>query len=361
MGLNMNNVFYYGTISQLGGIETWYYNIAKAYNQYDITILYRTGNEKQLSRLRKYVRCVKWSFGTPITCKRLFVNFDMGVLDFATADEVIFVCHGDYKGLVATGHTKAIHLQNAVKDKRINKFLACSKTARDSFYEITGVKPEVCYNPVSLDEPKRVLRLAIAQRMTNEKGKKRIEKLIKELTRYCMINDTNYVLDVYSNDTSPIDDEHVYNRTPSPDVNRLFGSYDYVISLTDAEGYGYTVVESLCRGTPVVITPVPVFTELGCNERNSIVLEFDCSNVSSVVEQMFTKKLKFKYTPKKSTLDDYLIKEKNTYLEDLTTVKCIAHYRDMQFDKTIREGDILTVDKERADYLVSLGLVIKGG
>lgn len=358
--MNYTNVFYFSTISQLGGIETWYYNISKAYNDYDITILYRQGNEKQLARLRKNIRCIKWDGQSHITCKRLFVNFDYIILDFATADEVIFVCHGDYKGLIATGHTKAIHLHALANNKRINKYLACSQTACDSFYEITGVKPELCYNPVVIDEPKKSLRLAIAQRMTDEKGRSRILKLIKELDRYCLIHDTDYTLEMFTNDNHPVENPHVFYRTPNLDVNRFFGDYDFVISLTDAEGYGYTVVESLTRGTPVVATPCPVFAELGLTPKNSITLNFDCSNVSDVVEQMFTKKFRFKYTPKQSSLGDYLVKAENTYKNSLVTVKCINPYRDMQLGKTIREGEFLTVEKDRADYLEKLNLVIKG-
>lgn len=354
------NVFYYSTISQIGGIETWYYNISKAYKDYDITILYRTGNERQLARLRKSVRCIKWDGQTPIQCRRLFVNFDTLIVPFATYEELIFMCHGDYRGLVATGHTNASNLKWIANDSRFTKYLACSETARDSFYEITGVKPEVCYNPVVMDGPKKSLRLAIAQRMTNEKGRSRIQKLIKELDRYCRINDTDYVLEMFTNDPHPIEGEHVVRRNPNPVVNRFFKDYDYILSLTDAEGYCYTVVESLCRGTPVVVTPVPVFEELGCTEKNSIVLNFDCSNVSEVVEKMFTKKFRFKYTPKQSTLSEYLERGENSYIHSLVTVKCINVYRDMQLDRTIRVGDILTVDKERADYLERLNLVKKG-
>lgn len=353
------NVFYFSLISPIGGIESWYYYISKLYNDYDITLLYKSGNERQLNRLRKNIRCVKWDGKTRIRCKRLFVNFDTPILPFADAEEVIFVCHGDYKKMVEYGHTDASNLKVIAHNPQINRCLACSKTAQEAFFEITGVMPELCYNPVALDEPKRVIRLCSAQRMTNEKGKKRIVQLVKELDRYCARHDTEYEYDMFTNDPRPIENDRVRARTPRVDVNRYFGSYDYFIALSDAEGYCYSVVESLCRGTPVVVTPVPVFTELGCNAKNSITLEYDCSNVASVVQQMFEKHLKFKYTPKESTLGDYLIKSENTYKATAMTVRCIATYRDIQLDRTVKEGEKFTLDKERAQYLIDLGLMVR--
>ena len=354
------NVFYYTTISQIGGIETWFYYASKLYKDYDITLLYKTGNEQQLNRIRQNIRCVKWDGKSRIKCKKMFVTFDRMILDFADADEVIYVCHGDYRGLVNTGHTKALHLVEIAHDPRINRHLACSKTAQESFYAITGVMPELCYNPVSLDSPKRVLKLCIAQRMTNEKGKKRILSLIKELDKYCLLHDTDYQLDMYTNDPHTVDNPHITYKVPTPNANRFFGYYDYVISLTDAEGYCYTVVESLIRGTPVVVTPVPVFQEIGVNSKNSITLEFDCSNVAQVVDDMFTKKFKFKYTPLESTLGDFLDKTKTDYSYSLVTVRCKNVYRDMQLERTVRVGELLTLEKERAEYLKALDLVVEG-
>ena len=314
-----------------------------------------------MNRLRPYIRCVQWDGKTPIECEKLFVNFDLGYLDKFTANEVIFVCHGDYRLMVENGHTDGRNIINAANDKRINKYLACSKTAQKSFYDITGVMPELCYNPVSLDPPRKILRLCSAQRMTQEKGKKRIVSLVKALDNYAVANGTEWEWDIYSNDPHPIKNNSVVYKRARPDINRFFGSYDYIVALSDAEGYCYTVVESLMRGTPVVVTPVPVFKEIGCNDKNSITLEFDNSNQDEVVKQMFAKKLKFKYTPKESSLGEYLADIRSSYSNENVFVRCIAVYKDMRMDRTVMPTEVFSVDKERAEYLMQLGLVVREG
>jgi glycosyltransferase involved in cell wall biosynthesis len=72
---------------------------------------------------------------------------------------------------------------------------------------------------------------------------------------------------------------------------------DFLIQLSDNEGYCYSIVEALNLGIPVVVTPIPVFKEIGLDDTNSITLDFDCSNVAQVAEQIATKEFHFKYTP----------------------------------------------------------------
>jgi glycosyltransferase involved in cell wall biosynthesis len=72
---------------------------------------------------------------------------------------------------------------------------------------------------------------------------------------------------------------------------------DFLIQLSDNEGYCYSIVEALNLGVPVVVTPIPVFKEIGLDDTNSITLDFDCSNVKQVAEAMVAKDFDFKYNP----------------------------------------------------------------
>ena len=53
------NVFYISHFNVIGGIETYIYELAKKYHKYDITVVYSSGDSKQIARLRKYVRVIK--------------------------------------------------------------------------------------------------------------------------------------------------------------------------------------------------------------------------------------------------------------------------------------------------------------
>ena len=67
------NIYYFYYLSDIGGTETFLYELAKKYHDYDLTIVYRQADPKQLARLQQYVRCVKYT-GQKFKCKRAFFN-----------------------------------------------------------------------------------------------------------------------------------------------------------------------------------------------------------------------------------------------------------------------------------------------
>lgn len=147
-----------------------------------------------------------------------------------------------------------------------------------------------------IKEPiKKVLRLISATRLTSEKGKGRMITLAKRL------NDRGipFIWLVYTDGDMP-DIPNVIVMKPQLDLHHMVADSDYLVQLSDSEAYCYAVVESLMVGTPVVITPFLVKGEIGCNENNSIILEFNQSNVNDVIDQMLNKQFKFTYEPPQS-------------------------------------------------------------
>lgn len=65
----MTNIFYFKSISEIGGIETFLYYLSKLYKNYDVTIIYDYANREQLARLKKNVKCIKFS-GQEIECEK---------------------------------------------------------------------------------------------------------------------------------------------------------------------------------------------------------------------------------------------------------------------------------------------------
>ena len=68
------NVFMVHTIQALGGVETYLWEIAKKYKAYDVVIVYKEADAKQLDRLKKLVRCIR--LNKPIKCKRCFQAYE---------------------------------------------------------------------------------------------------------------------------------------------------------------------------------------------------------------------------------------------------------------------------------------------
>ena len=337
------NVYYVGVLNFIGGIETFIYELAKKYKDIDLAIFYKHIPDIQLKRLQKYVRCIEYK-GQHIKCKKAFFNNDVDAIDNIEADEYIQFIHGDYKGLSWLPSTS----------DKINKYYAVSQAACNSFKELTGKECEVCYNPITINKPKRVLKLISATRLTAEKGKNRMIKLANALAKA----NIPYVWLIFTDDIDAIDNPNVCYMKPRLDIRDYIASADYVVQLSNTEAYSYTILESLSLEVPVIVTPVPSFYEQGINESNSIVIDFDMENIP--IEDIYNKQFNFSYKPKKDIWDKLLINEKSTYQEELKynyIVEATNEYVKMGIeDKDLgyipKEGKVWKVDINRLYYLL---------
>lgn len=339
----MKNIFYFRYINAIGGIETFFYYLAKKYQDWDITIYYLEGDTKQINRLKKYVR-VKQFKGETIECDKAFFNFNLDIIENVKAKEYIQIAHGDYKAMDIKPNTH----------KKLTKYLGVSKQVCKTYKEVTGYNTELVYNPIEIDEPKKVLNLISATRLTAEKGKNRIKKLSKMLDKA----NIPYIWTIFTDDINAIDNPNIAYMKPRLDIINYIANADYLVQLSDNEGYCYSVVEALSVGTPVIVTDVPVFKEIGVNKNNGFILDFDLSNVS--IEEIYKGLPKFEYKPIKDNWENILEKGKSTYKEELkmkVKVKCIKNYVDMQLNKTVTTNDDpFIVNSVRAEELVDAGV-----
>lgn len=320
--------------------------MVKKYPNHNIVIVYQNSDPKQLERLKKYVRCIRWN-GQRIKCEKAFFNYNPTIIDYVDAKEYIQVIHADYKtqsGLAS--HTSP----------KITKYIGVSQLACDRFTEVTGKPCELCYNPIILDKPKRVLRLISATRLTAEKGRPRMIKLAE------LLDNANipYQWLVFTNDTNIIKNPNVIYMEPRLDITNYIANSDYLVQLSDCEAFCYSVVEALMLGTPVIVTDLPVYKEIGLNNDNSFRLPLDMSDVP--IEDIYNKKFNFKYQPPKDNWGKVLAAGENTWLKEkdkIVEVTCIRPngYDDLILKKKIVYGEKIKCTIERADYLRELGLI----
>lgn len=340
----MKNVFYFWHINVIGGIETFFYEMVKKYSDdHDITIVYRTGDEEQIRRLKKYVRVKKYN-GETLECEKCFFNFNLDIIDKVKAKEYIQIIHGDYKAMKLKPNTHP----------KITKYIAVSKIVAESFKEMTGFDSKVIYNPITIEEPKKVLFLLSATRLSKEKGKERMIKLGN------MLKEANipYLWLVFTNDTNAIDNPNIAYMKPRLDIRDYIAKADYLVQLSDNEGYCYSVVEALSLGTPVIVTDMPVMKEIGVNKDNGFILDFNLSNLN--IEEIYNKKFDFKYEPKVDTWDKELIKSKSKYKEELKMrfiVEALNTYEEKKIEdgalkRIPKAGEQFEVSKERLDVLL---------
>ena len=159
-----------------------------------------------------------------------------------------------------------------------------------------------------------------------------------------------YLWTIFTNDKKEIDNSNIVYMKPRLDIIDYIANADYLVQLSSAEAFCYSVVEALSVGTPVITTRLPVLEEIGVNETNSFILDFNLSNLD--VNKIYSKKFNFEYTPPKSEWDKEITNKKETYREELKMkFKVIANNK-------FEEKNIICIDtggipKENEEFIVS--------
>lgn len=348
----MKNIFYHKNFLAIGGIETYLYSIALKYGQtHDITILYQTGDEAQLNRLKKLVRVKKWDGRSKYKCDKLFFSFQTdNVFDYVEAKDYYMLTHADYIAL------------NVPMPRLPEKthFLAVSELVAKHNKQKFGIDFEVSYNPIVVPEPRKVLRLISATRLTPEKGGAQMEILCRALEKA----DIPYMLDIFTKDEKKwrFKSQNVVVHPARLDITNYIAAADYLVQLSDTEGYGYSIIEALTLGTPVIIRDIPSKDDMKIEDRkNAFVLPYNMKTEKDVpVEEIYKGLPPFNYIPREDRYNELLAPGDSTYQEELASmvrVRVKKVYTDAELDRLMRIGDELEMMHDRAEFLVSKGAV----
>ena len=338
-----SNLFYVSNFNVIGGVETYIYELARKYRDYDITVVYKTGHPNQIRRLMKYVKVYKYKGGY-IKCKKFFCNYETDIVDKVDAEEYTQLIHAMFKTNKLTPRI----------EPKIQRYLAVSTIARDEFRELTGINALVCRNPLQIteEEKKPILTLISATRLTQEKGKDRMERLARELER----KGIDFIWYVFTNDDKAIDNDNVVYCKPRlnirPLLNQIKGK-GYGVQLSDCEGDCYFTRECEALGIPLIVTPIPSFKEQGLVEgKNCYYVPFDMSDLN--VERFLKIPTYNGYIGEDKWLEQ-LVKDKSNYKEGNMKVRLrvIRNYTDLQLGQDLPIGYEWTTTSKRADELLN--------
>lgn len=339
----IKNVFYFHHLNVIGGVENMFYELGKKYKDWDIVVYYGSGDKNQIARLKQFVDVRQYKQGEIIECEKVFFNYRAPIINNVKAKEYYMMIHADYK---AQG-IEPPKVPNYVK------YIGVSQAVCDSFTEISGKPCQLCYNPITIDPPKRVLKLVSATRLTKEKGYKRMCALAKAL------DDAGipYTWYVYTNSKEIIPSPNVKYMPPTLDINTQLAQADYVVQLSDSESFCYTMIQALLLHIPVIVTPWGCLKELGITEEYGFILPFDMNNIP--IEQIYKKRFNFKYEPPKDSWGEILAPGESQYKIDLESeyeVRATHLYKergttDIELGFIPDPGYIWKVSKERYDYL----------
>ena len=340
------NIFYFNTLNSIGGIESFFYQLGIKYGKkFDITVYYRSADLNQVERLSKVVRVRRYRDGQIIRCKRAFLCFNLDIIDYVEAEEYYQMLHGDYVQIGVFPD----------KNTKVQKWVAVSEVVRDSYKSYTGADNViVSYNPYTPVKPHKVLRLISATRLTAEKGYNRMITLAEELDKAGI----PFQWDIYTDSTKKINNPSVVFRQPRLDILDFIADADYLVQLSDTEGFCYSIVEALSVGTPVIVTDFKVAHEIGVEHGvNGFILPLTMENIP--INDIYHGLKKFKYKPPEDIWGELLVHGKaEDHLEDKEVrVRCKKVYWDIEWQRNMEYGEEWNVPMSRADKLLDLNLV----
>lgn len=326
----LKNVIYFPSFNTIGGVETYCYEMALKYGKdYDITVLYRNGDPEQMSRIAKVCRTIRVTLEDKIECDVFIFGWGWDILDNVTAKKYIQTFHADYinRNLNPSPSPKITH-RFGVSENTTNGI-------KEHFEWAANI--ETMYNPYTPKKHKKVLKLLSATRLSPEKGFDRMKVLCKAL------DDAGipFMWLVFTDQPKPAPHPHMAILPAKVDgIIDYMADADYLVQLSDTEGYSYSIVEALSVGTPVIATDFAVAREQGIVDgKTGWILPMDMSEIP--VKKIYKGVPKFTWTPPESHYEKVLAKGKSKYDEDLKkTVRLRAKIRffDLQVN-VMREKD----------------------
>ena len=338
----------------MGGTEQFLYEIAKKYSKdFDIVVAYKDGRIEQISRLSKYIGIIHWQSGMKIECERAFISYTIDIIDDLICDDIVMVNHANYKVI---GGQPPVH-------PRIKRSIAVSNFTRDIFVKDYSLPTEVSYNPISVEQYEKPLILMSAFRGNDPvRGTHRCRILAEHLDSYCERTGKKYLWLIFSwKLCEEIDSPNVVVLPPRTDVRAYMQLADWGVSLPDdMETYGYTNVEFLMYGKPLVTTPLTVCEELKIDSTMRLVLDWDMSNADEIIEQMFERKMEFSFVPPKDRWGE-ILKEGEADTDHrikMVKVKANSNSKDKlvvlsEIGRIAKPGEIFETTEDRLDNLVN--------
>lgn len=332
---------------QIGGIETWIFNFVKNMSKYyDITVLYDQIDGKQLARLEQYVECIKQNPKQTIICDTIIVS--------RITDKVP-------DNIKAKQSIQMVHACKMVPQWSIPQNTDCivgvSQAALDSFNEPNG---QVIYNLTDKPTDKRCLLLISATRLSKtsafEKGHARMLKLAD------MLHEAQipFLWLIFSDQPLKGARENMIVLPPTLNIAPYLARADYYVSLSDAEGYGYSMVESLINGTALITTPIDVLSEIGFKDGfNGYVVPIDLDKFD-VQKLLDIPQFEYKTTNTKSIKQwrKLLGDTKPTHAynpHEKVKLRVTQKYHDTNLNRIVNVGEVLHIHEKRAEIIQSAG------
>lgn len=348
------NIIYMPYISELGGIETYVYEMIKKYHDLDIAVVSKKCDYKQAKRIKKYCRLYIHT-NEKINCKVAIINYDTSIIKYINKEAKIYqTIHADYS------QREMYNYKLPSKDKRITDYIAITDFLKNKVKELLEINNVIMsYNPLTIEKTEKPIIIVTASRLHQTKGKDIMQLMVNELDKQKI----NWLWFVITNDIGGIEHPNMIFIQNRLDIDKFISLADYGALFSKSEACSYFINEMLYRNIPMLVTPLPYLKEIGVEDgKNAYLVDFDGSNIKEVVNKIKKipkfnfKKLEDKYRellfPSKSFYQKQLAKKyKLKAIKDfsLSNWDSISHIcrKNLEHDK---KGFIYTEDTFECDF-----------
>lgn len=335
---------------------------------YDITFVCDLGDSVELAKIAKYAKVVIFNGQQFETDLCIFSSaWGKRPVKNIKAKKYVQMVHADFKGLEKYWHFKYERLPE------VNEHWAGGKNIAKTFKERFGEECKVIHYLLDDEiKPERVLRLITTSRIGKEKGFNRIVKMALILKESGIPFDWNIYGDGFDkgyvnkikNQLKNV--QEVSFRGSGKGLHHMVADADYLVQLSDTEGYCFAIMESLALGTPVIATDFINAYEQIEEGKTGYILDMDLKKFDKkFIQKIYNNIPKFEHKPV-GTEEAWIEaigkvgkRSKTKIVEPETvTVKTIRTYNDILLGRRILKNKELEVSKVRAKELIEKGVAI---
>ena len=261
----------------INGISTWLINFCSEFhNEYLITIITDEVNPRFRNEVANYANCIKMNRNKVYTCNILIDHYDFKPTpENINADDKYILLHCDY-GSFTGEKLKHVKLDPNEKYRSVSELAA--KNIRKQF----GVRC-LAIEGLFMPKPKkkRVYKFITPSRPLKEKGIERVFRLAYLFKQHEI--EFQWLLffdkDIHTaHFKAPFPEIINCGAIPHDLLMQYIADSDYLVQLSDNEGFCCSVHEALLMGTPVITTDIPIF-DCVKDGYNGYKLPLDMKNI----------------------------------------------------------------------------------
>lgn len=280
-------IIYISNYNSIGGVETFVNNFINRMKPYfDITLMYDNADTIDLLlRASKHCDVEKLEHDQKYKCDVFICASAWGYEPYnnITAKKYIQMVHADY-GYYIKGWNFSYK-----KHKKVTHHVCVGNLVADSFEKVTKLKCDaIIYNLLdnTIKPSPKVkndkLQLVTLSRLSGEKGFDRMVKFAEQIP-------CDYEWNVWGNISGVWAKAIIkkFSHLPKVKFNGIttepykeIAKADYLVQLSDTEGYCYSVIEALQMNTPCIITPFTSGNEQIKHKKNGYIVSFDVDNIN---------------------------------------------------------------------------------